>query len=53
MRTIAYALALALGVAFATSAFAATDLSKIKTKADCDKAGGVWSASTSTCKGKM
>jgi hypothetical protein len=52
MKTIAYALALTLGVAFATSAFA-TDLSKIKTKADCDKAGGVWSASTSTCKGKM
>jgi hypothetical protein len=45
MRTIAYALALPLGVAFATSAFAG-DVSMAKTKADCDKAGGVWDAST-------
>jgi hypothetical protein len=52
MRTIAYALALALGVAFATSAFAG-DVSTAKTKADCDKAGGIWNASTNTCKSKM
>jgi hypothetical protein len=45
MRTIAYALALALGVAFATSAFAG-DVTMAKTKDDCDKAGGVWDAST-------
>jgi hypothetical protein len=50
MRTIAYALALALGVAF--SAFAA-DVTTAKTKADCDKAGGVWDAATNTCKSKM
>ena len=43
MRTIAYALAMALGVAFATA----------KTKADCDKAGGAWDATTNTCKSKM
>jgi hypothetical protein len=52
MRTIAYALALALGVAFASTAFAG-DVTMAKTKADCDKAGGVWNASTSTCKSKM
>jgi hypothetical protein len=52
MRTIAYALALALGVVFATSAFAA-DVSTAKTKADCDQAGGVWDAATNTCKSKM
>jgi hypothetical protein len=52
MRTIAYALALALGVAFATSAFAG-DVTTAKTKADCDKAGGMWDASTNTCKSKM
>jgi hypothetical protein len=52
MRTIAYALALALGVAFATSAFAA-DVTTATTKADCDKAGGMWDATTNTCKSKM
>ena len=52
MRTIAYALALALGVAFATSAFA-QDVSAAKTKADCDKAGGMWDTATSTCKAKQ
>jgi hypothetical protein len=52
MRTIAYGLTLALAVAFATSAFAA-DVTTAKTKADCDKAGGVWDATTSTCKSKM
>ena len=52
MRTIAYALALALGVAFAASAFA-QDVTTAKTKADCDKAGGVWDATTSTCVAKQ
>ena len=52
MRTIAYALALALGVAFAASAFAA-DVTTAKTKADCDKAGGVWDATTNTCAAKQ
>jgi hypothetical protein len=52
MRTIAYALALALGVAFATSAFAA-DVTTAKTKADCEKAGGMWDAATNACKSKM
>jgi hypothetical protein len=52
MRTIAYALALALGVAFATSA-SAGDVTMAKTKADCDKAGGMWDTATSTCKAKQ
>jgi hypothetical protein len=52
MRTIGYALALVLGVAFAASAFAG-DVSTAKTKADCDKAGGMWDATTNTCKSKM
>jgi hypothetical protein len=41
MKSIAYALAMILGVAFANSAFAA-DVTMAKTKADCDKAGGMW-----------
>jgi hypothetical protein len=52
MRTIAYALALALGVAFASAAFAG-DVTMAKTKADCDKAGGVWDATTNTCVAKQ
>ena len=52
MRTIAYALALALGVAFASAAFA-DDVIMAKTKADCDKAGGVWDATTNTCAAKQ
>jgi hypothetical protein len=52
MRTIAYALALALGVAFATSAFAG-DVTMAKTKVDCDKAGGMWDTTTNTCKAKQ
>jgi hypothetical protein len=52
MRTIAYALALALGVAFASAAFAG-DVTMAKTKADCDKAGGMWDTATNTCKAKQ
>ena len=52
MRTIAYALALALGVAFASAAFAG-DVTMAKTKVDCDKAGGVWDATTNTCAAKQ
>jgi hypothetical protein len=51
-RSITYALAFALGVAFAASAFAA-DVTTAKTKADCDKAGGVWDATTNTCAAKQ
>ena len=44
--------ALGFALAIAASAFAA-DVTTAKTKADCDKAGGVWDASTNTCKSKM
>ena len=52
MRTITYALALALGLIFSASAFAA-DVTAAKTKADCDKAGGMWDATTNTCVAKQ
>jgi hypothetical protein len=52
MKTIGYALALVLGIAFTASAFAA-DVTAAKTKADCDKAGGMWDATTNTCKAKQ
>ena len=52
MRTIAYTLALVLGVAFATSV-SAGDVTMAKTKADCDKAGRMWDTATSTCKAKQ
>jgi hypothetical protein len=44
----------ALGLAFASTApaFAAADLSTIKTHAACTKAGGMWDAKTKTCKPK-
>jgi hypothetical protein len=57
MRTIGYALALVLGLAFTASAFTASafaaDVTAAKTKADCDKAGGMWDATTNTCKAKQ
>jgi hypothetical protein len=44
----------ALGFALAVTAPAfAADVTTAKTKADCDQAGGVWDASTNTCKSKM
>ena len=52
MRTITYALALVLGLVFSVSAFAA-DVTTAKTKADCDKAGGMWDATTNTCAAKQ
>jgi hypothetical protein len=41
-----------LAAAFTAPAFAA-DVATAKTKADCDKAGGVWDATTNKCKPKM
>jgi uncharacterized membrane protein len=52
MRIVSYALALALGLALSASAFAA-DVTMAKTKADCDKAGGMWDATTNTCTAKQ
>lgn len=35
-----------------TGAGASTDMSHYKTQADCERAGGKWQASTSTCQSK-
>jgi hypothetical protein len=51
MRTLVSALTLALALATTGPAFAG-DVSKAKTQADCDKAGGVWNADSSTCSKK-
>jgi phosphate-selective porin len=51
MRTITYTLALALGLAFSATAFAA-DVTTAKTKAECHKAGGMWDATAKICKAK-
>jgi phosphate-selective porin len=51
MRTITYTLALALGLAFSATAFAA-DVTTAKTKTECHKAGGVWDATAKICKAK-
>jgi hypothetical protein len=48
MKTLVSAVALALAVAVTGPAFAG-DVSKAATKADCDKAGGMWSADSNTC----
>lgn len=51
MKTFISAVALAFALAAAGPAFAG-DVSKAKTQADCDKAGGSWNADTSTCSKK-
>ena len=47
MKTLV-SLALALPIAIAGPAFAGS-ISSAKTQADCEKAGGVWSAGTKKC----
>ena len=51
MKIITYALALVLGLAFSASAFAA-DVTTAKTKAECKAAGGMWDATSKSCKAK-
>jgi hypothetical protein len=51
-KVVAAIVALGLAVAFTAPTFAA-DVTTAKTKADCDKAGGVWDAATNKCKPKM
>ena len=51
MKTITCTLALALGLAFSATAFAA-DVTTAKTKAECHKAGGMWDATAKICKAK-
>ena len=52
MKVVVSTFALALALAFTAPAFAA-DVSAAKTQADCEKAGGMWDAANSKCKGKM
>ena len=51
MKTVISALAIAFALAMAGPAFAG-DVSKAKTQADCDKAGGMWNADSNTCSKK-
>jgi len=51
MKTLVSVCAVALALAFIGPAFAA-DVSKVKTEADCKKAGGMWDAKTNTCTAK-
>lgn len=48
MKGLISIVALALALAMAGPAFAG-GVSAAKNKADCDKAGGVWNAESSTC----
>ena len=52
-KAVAAVVALGLAVAFTAPAFAAGDVTKAKTEADCTKAGGMWDAKGKTCKAKM
>jgi hypothetical protein len=48
MKTLVSALVLAFALAGTAPAFAG-DVSKAKTEADCQKAGGMWHADSKTC----
>jgi len=48
MKSLVSVLAIALAFAFTGPAFAG-DVTTAKTKADCQKAGGMWDAKTNTC----
>jgi hypothetical protein len=52
MKTLFSIFAITLALAFTGPAFAG-DVTMAKTKADCDKAGGVWDATTNTCAAKQ
>ena len=51
MRTLVSMVALALALAFTGPAFAG-DVTKAANAADCEKAGGMWDASTNKCSEK-
>ena len=51
MKTLVSTFALALALAFTGPAFAG-DVTKAKTEADCQKAGGTWDAATNLCSEK-
>ncbi len=48
MKTLISAITVAFALAATGPAFAG-DVSKATTKADCDKAGGVWNAQSNSC----
>ena len=52
MKTLVSVLAVAVAVAFTGPTFAAGDVTKAKTAAECAKAGGIWNAATNTCTAK-
>jgi hypothetical protein len=52
MKTLVSVFAVALALAFTGPAFAAGDVTKAKTAAECAKAGGMWDAKTNTCSAK-
>ena len=51
MKTFVSAFALALALAFTGPAFAG-DVTKATNAADCEKAGGMWDASSNKCSEK-
>jgi hypothetical protein len=51
-KLVSMIVALGLAFAFTAPTFAA-DVTKAKTQADCEKAGGMWDAKTSKCSKKM
>jgi len=52
MKILLSIFALTIGLAFTVPAFAG-DVTKAKTQADCEKAGGAWDAKASKCEKKM
>ena len=52
-KAVAAVVALGLALAFTAPAFAAGDVTKAKTEADCTKAGGTWDAKAKKCGTKM
>ena len=52
MKSLLSMLALALAMAVTGPAFAAGDVTKATTKADCDKAGGSWDDTKKMCSEK-
>ena len=52
MRTLISTFVLALALAFTGPAFAG-DVTKATDKASCDKAGGIWDATSNVCSEKQ
>src|SRR5262249_30407575 len=52
MKTLVSVVAVAVALALTGPAFAAGDVTKAKTAAECAKAGGIWNAATNICTAK-